>query len=97
MGSNEPVSEAVHSIHGKFDPLVAPADARRFSATISEPVLLRAARAGEVRFAVTFGGQGAEWLQELRDLHASHMAVRTLVQACTERLRASSRGLRRGR
>jgi hypothetical protein len=40
--------------------------------------------------AVVFGGQGGQWLDGLRELHHAHAAVRTLVGAATERLRASA-------
>ncbi|MFO0652265.1 MAG: DUF1729 domain-containing protein [Polyangiales bacterium] len=63
---------------------------RHFSAPPSPPPLLVAARAGEARVAVVFGGQGAAWLDALRELHHAHPAVRTLVSAATERLRASA-------
>lgn len=74
----------------------APGEARRFSHAAAEPALLTAARAGEARFGVVFGGQGASWLGELAALHAAHPAVRTLVRAASERLRASSSSVEMG-
>ncbi len=63
---------------------------RHFVATPSQPPLFAAARLGEARVAVVFGGQGSAWLDGLREFHHAHPAVRTLVSAATERLRASA-------
>ncbi|MBP6829237.1 MAG: hypothetical protein KA978_00555, partial [Deltaproteobacteria bacterium] len=63
---------------------------RHFAAQASQPPLFGAARVGEARVAVVFGGQGGQWLDGLRELHHAHAAVRTLVGAATERLRASA-------
>ncbi len=63
---------------------------RHFAAPPPPPPLFAAARTGEARVAVVFGGQGAAWLEGLRELQQSHPAVRTLVAAATERLRASA-------
>ena len=63
---------------------------RHFSAPPSSPPLFTAARSGDARIAVTFGGQGATWLDALRELHHAHPAVRTLTHSATERLRASA-------
>ncbi len=77
-------------------PATVDLEAERFAPRPYEPALLSMARAGEARLAVVFGGQGAGWLPELREMHASHLAVRTLVRACTERLRQSAADARLG-
>ena len=69
---------------------------RRFSRNPAEAPLLEAMRAGEARVAVVFGGQGAPWLPALRDLHGQHLAVRSLVRAASDRLRASAASPRFG-
>ncbi len=63
---------------------------RHFAAPPSPPPIFSAARLGDARLAVVFGGQGAMWLDALRELHHAHPAVRTLASAATERLRASA-------
>ena len=68
----------------------------RFGATAPPHGLLDAAVSRDVRLAVVFGGQGAAWLGELRALHAAHAAVRTLVKAAGERLRAAANDPRLG-
>ena len=88
MGSHETVAENEQTTPKAIPPFTAATEAKRFSR--AGAVLFRAARAGEVRLAVTFGGQGAEWLPELRQLYSAHLAVRTLVHACTERLRSAA-------
>ena len=63
---------------------------RRFAAPPAAPALLSAARKGQARLALVFGGQGAAWLDALRELNQAHTAVRALVAASTQRLRASA-------
>jgi enoyl reductase-like protein/3-oxoacyl-ACP reductase-like protein len=53
-------------------------------------------RAGDARVAVVFGGQGAQWLPALRELHGAHLAVRSLVRDASARLRASASDPRLG-
>ncbi|MFO0602611.1 MAG: DUF1729 domain-containing protein [Polyangiales bacterium] len=71
-------------------------DARRFARAPAEPGLMEAMRSGDARVALVFGGQGAAWLPALRELHAAHPPVRSLVRAATERLRAAAASPRLG-
>ncbi len=71
-------------------------ESRHYAAVPTVPPLFTAIRAGESRTAVVFGGQGAAWLPALRELHTSHLAVRSLVRAAGERLRASASDPRLG-
>ncbi|MBL8600390.1 MAG: DUF1729 domain-containing protein [Myxococcales bacterium] len=71
-------------------------DSQHFAPGASLPRLLVEAQAGRARVGVIFGGQGAEWLPALRELYGQHLAVRALVRAATERLRASAADPRLG-
>lgn len=96
MGTPETAATFNDSALPLVDPALHGTEPRRFAPPPPAPPLFAAAEAGEARLAVLFGGQGASWLGELRELHATHLAVRALVRAASQRLRASAADVRLG-